>query len=104
MKSPFRQIVDNHNLITTLKNTIQNPHGVSAAPKSLIFHILENNTAEISVLDIGFGAGKLGELIKSNLATAHWSVDGIDGFEANCHNIDLLEKKMGLRKLKRVNS
>ncbi|HRO57473.1 MAG TPA: methyltransferase domain-containing protein, partial [Nitrosomonas europaea] len=46
------------------------------------------------MLDIGFGAGKLGELIKSNLATAHWSVDGIDGFEANCHNIDLFEKKI----------
>lgn len=90
----IQQTVQNYSTVANPKHLETKSAGDSAAPKSLIFHILENNTAETSVLDIGFGAGKLGELIKSNPATAHWSVDGIDGFEANCHNIDLLEKKI----------
>lgn len=80
--------------VTALSKVFQaQPLGDSAAPKNLIFNILENNARETTILDIGFGQGKLGELIKGNPATAHWSVDGIDRFEANCHNIDLFEKR-----------
>ncbi|WP_156343588.1 hypothetical protein [Limnohabitans sp. 63ED37-2] len=66
--------------------------GDSASPKGMIFHILENNSDSVHVLDIGFGTGGLGRLIKSNNDTSHLSVDGIDGMEVNCLNKDLVEK------------
>ncbi len=69
------------------------PLGDSASPKELIFHITEK-IEKIQVLDIGFGAGTLGTLIKTNPETNHWSIDGVDGWEANCYNSDLINKKI----------
>ena len=43
-------------------------------------------------MDIGFGRGELGRLIKTNSSTVHWEVDGIDGFEITCCNKSLFEK------------
>ncbi len=45
------------------------------------------------MLDIGFGAGGLGKMIKSDPQTRHWSVDGVDGFDANCNNPELFGQK-----------
>ena len=70
------------------------PHGTSASPKELIFHILENNSQPVSVLDIGFGAGELGMLIKSKSETNHWVVDGIDGYFTNCQNTALFNRNI----------
>lgn len=67
--------------------------GDSASPKQVIFHAISDINKNISVLDIGFGAGNLGKLIKSNTETQHWQVDGIDGWEANCHNETLFLQK-----------
>lgn len=88
------QVVQNYTALIPLQTSQQKPQGDSASPKNLIFHILEDNTAPIEVLDIGFGAGNLGSLLKSTPATAHWVVDGIDGFQANCHNATLIEKSV----------
>lgn len=90
----IEQIVRDYSIISPLKPQTLKPRGDSAAPKSMIFHILDDNAAPTEILDIGFGSGKLGTLVKSNPATAHWSVDGIDGFEANCHNPELIENKL----------
>jgi hypothetical protein len=68
--------------------------GNSASPKELIFHITDNNSSKVEVLDIGFGAGSLGELVKSNQQTKHWSIDGIDGWEANCSNKNLFDRSI----------
>ena len=68
--------------------------GDSMSPKDLVFHILENNLVPVDILDIGFGTGGLGRLLKSTNETAHWNVDGIDGWEANCLNSDLFEKNI----------
>jgi len=72
------------------------PHrffGDSAAEKRLIFHAVKDPQRTIQVLDIGFGCGNLGALIKSNPGTAHWQVDGVDGFEVACFNRPLFEQR-----------
>lgn len=68
--------------------------GDSSAPKNMIFHILESNSTPADILDIGFGTGGLGRIIKASKETHHWNVDGIDGWESNCHNAELIEKKI----------
>jgi 2-polyprenyl-3-methyl-5-hydroxy-6-metoxy-1,4-benzoquinol methylase len=90
----MRQIIQNYSILTELKNVERIPMGDSASPKSLIFHILENNTVPVDVLDVGFGIGGLGRLLKANNETNHWNVDGIDGWEANCLNKELFEKEI----------
>lgn len=90
----LRQIVSDYSVISQIGETRLRPRGDSASPKEIIFHILHDNSPDISVLDIGFGEGTLGALIKANAATAHWSIDGIDGFEPNCNNPALVEKKI----------
>lgn len=90
----MRQIVRDYSALTPIEPTQLRPRGDSASPKGLIFHILENNAQEVSVLDIGFGEGSLGTLIKGHPQTRHWSVDGIDGLDANCLNPALIDKKL----------
>ncbi|QJY35024.1 methyltransferase domain-containing protein [Diaphorobacter sp. JS3050] len=85
-------MVSDYNAIVPLVRSEAIALGDSAAPKELIFHILQDNFNDVEVLDIGFGAGNLGLLLKENPVTTHWVVDGIDGFRANCHNAALIEK------------
>lgn len=82
----LKQVVKDYLIVNQLESTGQLPQGDSASPKWMIFHILENNSNHVEVLDIGFGVGSLGHLIKSNQETSHWSVDGIDGWGVNCNN------------------
>lgn len=86
----LKKIVENYSVVSPILNTGLNPQGDSCSPKQLIFHILDDNSAEVEVLDIGFGTGKLGRMIQANPETAHWAIDGIDGFEANCYNAEML--------------
>jgi 2-polyprenyl-3-methyl-5-hydroxy-6-metoxy-1,4-benzoquinol methylase len=90
----LRQIVKDYELIDPIINSTLQPGGESASPKELIFHILKDNAAPVEVLDIGFGKGHLGEVIKGNPQTAHWSVDGVDGFEGSCNHPALFERKV----------
>jgi len=90
----MQQIISNYEPISAIKKYAQIPMGTSSSPKGMIFHILNDNSDAASVLDIGFGAGGLGELIKYSSNTQHWEIDGIDGWEVNCHNQDLINKKI----------
>ena len=90
----MKQYVSKYEVTSPLVGASGKPQGGSCAPKGLIFHILQDNSEAISVLDIGFGAGGLAMLIRNNSETAHWNVDGIDGFEINCQNQELLEQKI----------
>lgn len=92
--SSLEQVVKDYKAVIPLQKSRLTAQGDSAAPKDLIFHILEDNSGDVEVLDIGFGAGNLGLLLKSNPDTAHWAVDGVDGFQANCHNAALIEKSV----------
>lgn len=90
----MKQFVKNYEVLEALPVKGFYPSGNSEAPKNLIFHILEDMSSDVEILDIGFGAGKLGQLIKANPATSHWSVDGVDGWEANCQNMHLFRRKV----------
>jgi 2-polyprenyl-3-methyl-5-hydroxy-6-metoxy-1,4-benzoquinol methylase len=90
----MKNIVKNYQMISNASNFDGKALGDSASPKDLIFHILKSNLLDVNVLDIGFGAGTLGALIKSNPETNHWTIDGIDGWEANCHNPEILNKNI----------
>ncbi|KGS15929.1 MULTISPECIES: class I SAM-dependent methyltransferase [Pseudomonas syringae group] len=87
----MKQYVENYQPTEGFPPATGYVEGDSVSPKAMIFHILKDPGAEVEVLDIGFGSGTLGALIKSNPDTAHWSVDGIDGWEANCQNSQLYE-------------
>ena len=88
----MRQIVKDYEVICELTKCKYSPLGYSTGPKSLIHHILDNSQ-NVEVLDIGFGTGELGELIKTFDQTSHWAIDGIDGWEPNCSNKILFDKK-----------
>ena len=88
------QTVQNYQTLCEPRDEPSIPHGDSAAAKEMIFHIYPDHSRELEVLDIGFGGGKLGQLIKNNSSTAHWHVDGVDGFAPSCHNKSLFEQKI----------
>ena len=90
----MKQIIRDHACLTELGSVGNVPMGDSASPKGVIFHILDDNSAPIDILDIGFGTGGLGRLLKKTNETSHWNVDGIDGWEANCLNRELFEQKI----------
>lgn len=90
----MQQIVKDYQILVEIPHFDTLPKGTSASPKGMIFHILEENTCPIEVLDIGFGTGELGHLIKANRETNHWNIDGIDGWEANCLNKNLFDKNI----------
>ena len=90
----IHQYVRDYEVVSPLKTFTPTPQGDSVSPKGMIFHILDDNTGPVEVLDIGFGTGTLGALIKGNEATAHWSVDGIDGWDVNCNSTALLDRKL----------
>jgi 2-polyprenyl-3-methyl-5-hydroxy-6-metoxy-1,4-benzoquinol methylase len=89
----MKSVVENYIFTNREFTSSGKPLGDSASPKEMIFHILANNSINAKVLDIGFGAGTLGALIKANPETNHWSIDGIDGWEANCYNTNLIDRK-----------
>ena len=90
----LNQYVKNYEIVKEIGDCNGIASGASVSPKGIIFHILKDNTQAVEVLDIGFGAGSLGELVKSNLTTKHWSVDGVDGWEANCKNKALFDRSI----------
>lgn len=89
----MKAYVHNYQVITPLPQGDFAFHGDSAAEKRLIFHAVQDRQREIQVLDIGFGRGTLGALIKANPETRHWQIDGIDGFEVACYNAALFEQR-----------
>ncbi len=90
----MKQYVRDYENIAPIGSAVGFPAGDSASPKELIFLLLQDNSKPTEVLDVGFGAGSLGALIKSNPNTQHWEVDGVEGFEANCCNASLMDKKI----------
>ncbi|MEY0265809.1 class I SAM-dependent methyltransferase [Morganella morganii] len=86
------QIVKDYHFTGVAKMSEGVSEGSSAAPRELIFQLNDlMMQLSVNVLDIGFGVGTLGRMIKANPDTFYWSVDGVDGFEPNCHNEALLD-------------
>lgn len=90
----MEQIVSNYSVVGTLQPSTTRPMGDSVSPKAMIAHVLADNSRPVSVLDIGFGVGTLGQFIKTHPDLRHWSVDGVDGWGPNCHNSGLLDQKI----------
>lgn len=89
----MKAYVQDYQVVTPLPQGNFAFHGDSAAEKRLIFHAVPDVKRDVQVLDIGFGRGTLGALIKGNAETRHWQVDGIDGFEVACWNGGLFEQR-----------
>jgi ubiquinone/menaquinone biosynthesis C-methylase UbiE len=68
----MRQIIKDYLPTTELLSSKHSAVGDSASPKDLIFHVFDDNSQPVNVLDIGFGTGRLGHRIKNNQSTAHW--------------------------------
>lgn len=88
----LRLIVDNYNLVDDIPLGEYIFNGTSAAVKQIVFHIFPDCLKQRTALDIGFGRGELGKLIKSSPLTSHWEVDGIDGFDIACRNKPLFDQ------------
>lgn len=90
----MEQIVKDYTVVADLEASALRPMGDSVSPKALIAHILADNTADVAVLDIGFGVGTLGSFVRQQPALAHWSVDGIDGWGPNARNAALIDRRI----------
>lgn len=86
-----QQIVSDYQVMSSMPSEDLAFKGNSVSEKRLIFHIFKDPSRPVQVLDIGFGTGTLGGLIKNNAETRHWHVDGVDGFEINCRNAALFK-------------
>jgi SAM-dependent methyltransferase len=90
----MQKIVDNYKFTGKFFNKKEVPQGDSVSPKGMIFHLFEKNSESKKILDVGFGTGKLGEIIKENPETKHWEIDGVDGWDVNCFNQNLISKNI----------
>lgn len=89
----IRQIVKDYEIVADIERGDHSFSGDSSSEKRMIFHVLKDKTVPAKVLDIGFGTGTLGSLVKMNPETSHWEVDGVDGFDISCKNLELFGKK-----------
>lgn len=83
------QIVRNYEIIADVSSAGRHFSGNSAAIKQIVRYVYSEKEAQRSLLDIGFGVGELGQIIKTAADTQHWHVDGIDGFFETCCNVDM---------------
>ncbi len=90
----FTQIVKDYEICSEIPAVNLSFGGHSAAHKQVIFSIIKNYNDPVQVLDIGFGTGTLARMVKSNPTTAHWHVDGVDGYHVNCSNKELFKEKL----------
>jgi 2-polyprenyl-3-methyl-5-hydroxy-6-metoxy-1,4-benzoquinol methylase len=89
----MKKIVNEYQVVADISPCDCKFLGTSASLKRIVTVVPEDKTQTITILDIGFGAGDLGEIVKSTPETAHWHVDGIDGFIVACSNIELFNKR-----------
>jgi 2-polyprenyl-3-methyl-5-hydroxy-6-metoxy-1,4-benzoquinol methylase len=88
----IKPIVRNYQLVKELPPGNYNFTGNSVGLKEIVAHIFADPARDVSLLDIGFGLGELGRIVKTNPPTQHWQVDGIDGFWDSCCNAELFAR------------
>lgn len=89
----MQQYVSEYSLVSAIPPGDYHFTGNSVGNKAVIKHAFTETGPARTVLDIGFGVGDLGRIIKSDSAIRHWQVDGIDGFRDTCCNLELFEKR-----------
>ncbi len=88
----LKTIVSDYNIVAEIASVTHPFNGNSAASKEIVHYVFPDAAQPRSVLDIGFGVGELARTVKTNPKTAHWQVDGIDGFDETCRNVPLFER------------
>lgn len=91
----MKQYVRNYEIVAPIPPGPYSFTGNSVGNKRVVKYAFGGAAAHAlprSVLDIGFGVGDLGRIVKTDADTAHWAVDGIDGFRDTCCNTALFEK------------
>lgn len=86
-------IVTDYEIVVPIPDENHSFSGDSVGLKEIVRHIPQDKNRKISILDIGFGLGNLGKIVKEGKDTQHWEIDGIDGFLPTCQNRALFEKK-----------
>lgn len=89
-----RQIVKDYRIVAEIPSGIQEFAGNSVGLKEIVAHVFQEKSISRSVLDIGFGVGDLGRIVKENPDIRHWHVDGIDGYAKTCCNSILFKKEV----------
>lgn len=89
-----RPIVQDYEIVASIPPGNYNFAGNSVGLKEIVAHIPMDPAKTVKILDIGFGIGDLGRIVKSNPATRHWHVDGIDGFFDACCNVELFQQRI----------
>jgi len=87
----LKQIVNNYQTITDIPPGNYSFAGNSVGQKQIPKYVYPDNTPQRTLLDIGFGLGELGRIVKTDVNTEHWHVDGIDGFFDTCCNVELFK-------------
>lgn len=89
----MRQIVCDYELVAPVPPGNYHFTGNSIGFKPIVRHLFADNGGPRKLLDVGFGVGDLGRLVKTDAETRHWQVDGIDGFGDTCCNQPLFDKR-----------
>lgn len=89
----MKQYVRDYQVIAEIPEDDYHFTGNSVGNKQIVQLLFPDRETPRSLLDIGFGLGNLGRLVKEDESTRHWSVDGIEGFRDACCNVKLFEKR-----------
>ena len=72
----MKQVVHEYQLTQPIAPGEYRFTGNSVGCKPIVAHLFGDTTVPRALLDIGFGVGDLGRIVKTHSATAHWHVDG----------------------------
>ncbi len=88
----LRPVVQDYRLVQQIPAGEYHFSGNSAGLKDIVGYIFPNPERSVNLLDIGFGLGDLGRIVKTTSTLQHWQIDGIDGFRDACCNMELFSK------------
>ncbi|WP_198320970.1 methyltransferase domain-containing protein [Azohydromonas aeria] len=93
-EAAFQPVVRDYELVAAIPPGDYNFTGNSVGLKGIVQHVFPARRDEVlTLLDIGFGQGDLGRLVKTSPVSAHWQVDGVEGFFDACCNTALFEQR-----------
>jgi SAM-dependent methyltransferase len=91
--SPMQQYISDYLLVQDIPPGDYHFTGNSIGNKQVAKYAFADRACPRTLLDIGFGVGDLGRIIKTDDGTQHWQMDGIDGFRDTCCNEGLFAKR-----------
>lgn len=89
----MKQYVSDYQLVSEIPPGDYRFTGNSVGNKRVVQYAFADRATPRTLLDIGFGVGDLGRIVKTDESTRHWTIDGIDGFRDTCCNRALFEQR-----------